>query len=62
MIDADAKAILRTLRDELVEAREYVADWTTADKRDAQHKSQRRANALLERVDGAIAEADEVLT
>jgi hypothetical protein len=62
MIDADAKAIIRTLRDALAESRGYVVDWTTADAADAEHKAQRKANAILERVDGAIVEADEVLS
>ena len=62
MIDSDAKAILRTLRDALLESREYVADWTTADRRAAASSAQRDANELLERVDGALAEADEVLS
>ena len=62
MTTDDAKPIIRTLRDALLETREYVADYTTADKADATHSAQRDANTLLERVDGAIAEADEVLS
>lgn len=61
-MDADAKAIIRTLRDELLEARPYVEAVT--DKYDALLLGQKheKATATLERVDAALVEADEVLT
>lgn len=62
MTTDDAKPIIRTLRDALMEARPYVEQLT--DKYDALLLGVKhgRMSDLLERVDGAIAEADEVLT
>lgn len=62
MTTDDAKPIIRTLRDVLVDARPFVEQVT--DQYDALllGANRERAAAVLERVDGAIAEADEVLT
>ena len=62
MIDADAKAIIRTARDALLEARSYVLARHDAQTSLLLGREADVSRELLERVDGAIAEADEVLT
>lgn len=62
MTTDDAKPIIRTLRDALIEARPYVFGRTpTPDSPQRDWRSE-TAEAILERVDGAIAEAEEVLS
>jgi len=62
VIDDDAKAIIRTQRDVLMEARPFVA--AVMDKYDALLLGVKlwATEELLARIDGAIAEADEVLS
>lgn len=62
MIDSDSKAIIRTLRDALVDVRGYVAEREETFRAALLVGPAERAGDVLERVDGAIAEAEEVLT
>lgn len=62
MIDDDAKAIVRTLHDALLEARGYVELESRLGNLGEGTVVGNPAAAILERVDGAIAEAAEVLS
>jgi len=54
--------VLRTLRDVLMDARPYVADSRDWSRSVGDRTGAEGAELVLERVDGAIAEADEVLS
>jgi hypothetical protein len=62
VIDDDAKTIIRTLRDALLDVRGYVAERDEAFRAALLEGPAERSGELLERVDGAIAEAHEVLS
>lgn len=62
MTDDDNTTLIRTLRDVLMEARLYVFAECEASLRDSDSRRTRNAAVMLERVDAAIVEADEVLT
>lgn len=58
----DLKPILRTLRDALQEARPYVFGRVVPADTPGHDWRSETAAEVLERVDGAIAEADEVIS
>jgi hypothetical protein len=58
----DAKPIIRTLRDALQDARPYVFQRIIPPGHPERDWRAETAESTLERVDGAIAEADEVLS
>lgn len=62
MTTDDAKPIIRTLRDVLLEARAFVQAETAPPPMRPAAWLAAHAGETLERVDGAIAEADEVLS
>lgn len=62
MIDDDAKAIIRTSRDVLIVARPHVEEAEGWYRSLLLEPEAQDAAEVLERVDGAIAEADEVLS
>jgi len=55
-------ATIRTLRDALLEARAYVYNPAAQATAERQPWREETAAGVLERVDGALAEADEVLS
>lgn len=61
MTTDDAKPIIRTLHGVLLEARPVVIRATTLSDAEAPAGSRSAAAELLERLDGAIAEAEEVI-
>ena len=61
MTTDDARPIIRTLRDVLLEARGLVAAAAGQWPSGATRRQASAAGELLERLDGAIAEADKVL-
>ena len=62
MTTDDAKPIIRTLRDVLLETRRYVELEATLANSGMGKPGSGDARGVLERVDGAITEADEVLS
>lgn len=62
MIDDDAKAIIRTARDVLQDVREHVVAAESYYDARLLENDAKDAAEVLERVDAAIVEADEVLS
>lgn len=62
MTDAAMQSLLREIRDLLIGVRPYVAGATTPRGSHVSTSANIVAEMLLERIDGAIAEADEVLS